>query len=237
MSSKETLRIRARSVSLGALFALAATLAFLGGSTHHPALAAVPSGPPVFSNPLVITNKYQPFQPGGIKVYRGTTGSVREVAVDLYLADARTVGGVPCRILEETAFEGGQLVEVSRNFFAQADDGTVYYFGEIVDIYEDGVVTSHEGSWLVGGPTLPSDPTDTADAPAPTVFMPATPELGDIFKQEDLFPTVDETDQVIAVDRTVRVEAGRFKGTIKILESSQLIEAPRRSGTPPASAW
>jgi len=43
------------------------------------------------------------------------------------------------------------LIEVSQNFFAQADDGTVYYFGELVDTYGGGSVVSHEGSWLLGG--------------------------------------------------------------------------------------
>ncbi len=52
--------------------------------------------------------------------------------------------------------------------------------------------------------------------------MPANPELGDTFKQEDLFPTVDETDQVIGVGQTVTVEAGQFANTIQILESSRL---------------
>src|SRR5437762_8182422 len=114
-----------------------------------PARASVPTGtpPPTFGNPLNITNRYQPFQPGGVKVYRGTKGKTRQVVVDLYRTDTRTFRlnsrNVECRILQEIAFENGQLVESSLNFFAQADDGTVYYFGEIVDIFENGVITSH----------------------------------------------------------------------------------------------
>jgi len=142
------------------------------------------------------------------------------------LSDTRTFvlngAEVSCRILQEMGFENGQLVEISLNYFAQADDGTVYYFGETVDIYKNGSIKSHEGSWLVGGPTRASDPPKTANAPAPTVFMPAHPQVGDSFKQENLFPIVDETDQVIAVGQTVTVEAGRFENTIQILESSRL---------------
>src|SRR5438094_8980171 len=98
-----------------------------------PARASVPTGtpPPTFGNPLNITNRYQPFQPGGVKVYRGTKGKTRQVVVDLYRTDTRTFRlnsrNVECRILQEIAFENGQLVESSLNFFAQADDGTVYY--------------------------------------------------------------------------------------------------------------
>jgi hypothetical protein len=211
---------RVAPLVLGLMFVLVSAVS-LG-----PARASVPTGTPTFTNPLNITNRYQPFQPGGVKVYRGTKGKTAQVVVDLYRSDTRTfvIGHttrVECRILQEIAFENGQLVESSLNFFAQADDGTVYYFGEVVDIYENGVITSHEGSWLVGGPQG-SDPRETATASVPTVFMPAIPELGDTFKQEDLFPTVDETDQVVGVGQTVTVEAGRFDDTIQILETSRL---------------
>jgi len=210
---------RVAPLVVGLIFVVASTVSL------SPASASVPSGTPTFSNPLNITNRYQPFQPGGVKVYRGTKGKAQQVVVDLYRTDTRSFRlnnrNVECHILQEIAFENGQLVESSLNFFAQADDGTVYYFGEIVDIYENGVVTSHEGSWLVGGPKG-SDPNETANAPAPTVFMPANPELGDIFKQEDLPGVVDETDAVVAVGVTVTVEAGRFENTIQILETSNL---------------
>jgi hypothetical protein len=133
---------------------------------------------------------------------------------------------VPCRIVQETEFEGGRLSEISRNFFAQADDGSVYYFGEIVDTYDNGQIVDHEGSWLVGGATDPNDPVTTADAPSPTLFMPANPEPGDTFKQEDLLPIVDETDTIRRVGETVSTPAGRMKDCLRVLETSALDPAP-----------
>src|SRR2546426_7200145 len=100
------------------------------------ARASVPTGtpPPTFSNPLNITNRYQPFQPGGVKVYRGTKGKTRQVVVDLYRTDTRTFRlnsrNVECRILQEIPFENGQRVERALNFFAQAAAGTVDSFRE-----------------------------------------------------------------------------------------------------------
>jgi len=142
------------------------------------ALATVVSPPDAtaiaatFSNPLVITNPYQPVPPAG-----------------------------------------GQLVEDSRNYFSQADDGAVYYFGEVVDEYENGVIVNHEGSWLVGGPTEPDDPPNTATASTPGLFMPGAPNVGDVFKPEDLFP------------------AGRFASAIRVLETTRL------PGEGPESKW
>ena len=126
-----------------------------------------------------------------------------------------------CRILREMSFENNQLIEISFNHFAQADDGSVYYFGEVVNIYENGVIVNHEGSWLVGGPGV-SDPPETTTATAPGLIMPGTPELGDMFKPEDLFPVVDETGTVVATGKTLRVPTGLYTDVIKIKETSQL---------------
>jgi hypothetical protein len=214
-------RCAGRSIVFGAVL-----LAAVAGVTH----ASPPVSPPTFTHPLDITNRFHPFQPGGVKVFTGRKGKSRSVIVDLYSSSTRTfhVGGadVPCRILQETEFEGGKTTEISQNYFAQADDGTVYYFGETVDGYENGVVVSHEGSWLVGGPTMPGDPPDTASASVPGVFMPGNPAVGDSFKPEDLLPVVDETGTVKALGTNVSVPAGHFGNAIRVLETSQLPDSP-----------
>jgi hypothetical protein len=208
--------------------AIALIIALSFGLTFQTELlrASVPTGTPTFSDPLDITNSYHPFQPGGVKVFQGASGRDRAVGVHVYLEEPRSFNWnnttVQCRVLREVSFENGQLVEISDNYFAQANDGTVYYFGEVVDNYEDGVVVDNDGSWLVGGPTLPSDPATTANATDPTVFMPANPEVGDVFKPEDLPPVVDETAEVERVDVSVKVPAGRFEETIRIEETSSL---------------
>jgi hypothetical protein len=214
----------ARVSATAAVVAVTCCLAL--GALAGAARADVPAGPPTFSNPLNITNRFMPFQPGGIKVLQTKASRSKEIAVDLYLDDTRTLqwkgAGVACRILREVAFEDGKLAEISDNYFAQADDGTVYYFGEVVDNYEGGVVADHGGSWLVGGPTLATDPPEAGAAQDPTVFMPGNPEVGDVFKPEDLFPLVDETGEVRRVNVRVRVPAGRFEGAIEVEESSAL---------------
>jgi hypothetical protein len=208
--------------ALSSLPVLLAGLVPLFGSAR----AEVPTGSPTFSDPLTIDNQFFPFQSGGLKEYVGSEHGTKVGQIDRYLTQTRTFRlngkNVQCRILREEAYEEGELVESSDNFFAQADDGTVYYFGEVVDIYESGVIVSHEGSWLVGGPTLPSDPPETGNAPAPAVFMPANPELGDVFKPEDLFPIVDETAEIVGVDLDVLVPAGKYDGAIEVEETSRL---------------
>jgi len=191
--------------------------------------AEVPVGPPTFSDPLTITNPYHPFPPlgdVGFKLFEVQQGHTDLNVLDLYPDETRTFVWdgtvVACRVLQEGEEEDGEILEISQNYFAQADDGTVYYFGEVVDIYEGGVIVSHEGSWLVGGPTLPTDPVETATADDPAVFMPANPEVGDTWKPEDLFPLVDETVEAVKVGTNVTVPAGKFPDTMKVQESSLL---------------
>ena len=217
---------RASRLHSGALSVLLSTLIVGLAIAFNAARAEVPTGPPKFSNPLNIDNAFFPFQPGGLKVFAGSDHGTKTGATDYYLTGTRTFRlkgkNVACRILVEEAYEDGELVERSFNYFAQADDGTVYYFGEVVDNYQNGVIVNHDGSWLVGGATLPSDPPGIGNAPKPAVFMPANPELGDVFKPEDLFPIVDETAKVVGVDLDVLVPAGKYNGAIAIEESTLL---------------
>ena len=186
----------------------------------------VPSGTPVFSDPLSIDNPYQAFVPGRVKHYERIQGNLDAEDFEICTAATRSFAwngtSVACRVLQEMSLEDGALVEISRNYFAQADDGSVYYFGEVVDIYSGGQIVSHEGSWLVGGPTDPADPPETATDSDPNVFMPAQPEPGDEYHPEDTLPVVDEEDLILKAGQKVSVPAGHFDECLQIRESSLL---------------
>lgn len=196
-----------------------------------PSLAAseVPSESPVFSSPLEITNVWFPFQVDAVKVFRGSSDDGRLVAVHTFLAATRSFAWngttVEARVVRERGFLGGQLVEESFQYVAQADDGAVYFFGEISSDFAAGQVISHEGSWLVGGASLAGDPPETAFAAHPSLSMPATLAEGDQWKSEDLFPIADCTVTVLKVGRKAKVEAGKYTGVVKVLETSQLADS------------
>ncbi len=206
-------------LSLAALVALL-LLGSFAGDPGPAARASVPSGTPVFSNPLDITNTYFPFIPGGLKVFRGKSDGEDIVVIDRYLEETRDFAWngqtITCRCLREVEFEDGELVEISNNYFAQADNGAVYYFGETVDNYEDGEIEDHEGAWLVGGPAS-GETAVTADEPA--LFMPANPEVDDQWKPENV-PALDieETDTVLSTTKKVKVPAGRFSNCLDVHE-------------------
>ena len=82
--------------------------------------------------------------------------------------------------------------------------------GEENLVFKDGEIVAHAGSWLVGGPTEPGAPVDTATATEPAVFFPGDPDIGDQWKPEDLFPVVDETVTLQAEGLSVSVPAGDY---------------------------
>lgn len=102
------------------------------------------------------------------------------------------------------------LIEISVNYFAQTQDGTVCYFGEDVDIYEDGIVVSHEGAWRAD---------DRGNAPG--IFMPADPQIGMTYQQE-FAPGVAEDRATIVKSGAATVPAGTFERTITVRDFNPL---------------
>lgn len=173
---------------------------------------------------LVIDNDFFPLSVGQQWVLQGKeqgqTIGLRITVLDETKTLFSGRRAVTTRVVEELEWEdanadglvdpGENLREVSLNYFAQTQDGTVCYFGEVVDIYEGGVVVSHEGSWRA----------DTSGN-APGIFMPAAPQPGMTFQQE-LAPGIAEDRATIVRTGTATVPAGTFADTITVRDFNPL---------------
>lgn len=180
-------------------------LAIVGLQRLDPALCAIDRG----GFTLTPTNAYFPIGVGSRWVYEGMeAGALIRLEITV-LDQIEPVGGVPTRVLEEVESADGTLVEVSRNFFAEASDGTVCYFGEAVDIYENGQIF-HDGSWRAD-----------ASGNSPGIIMPAHPRSGMTFQME-FAPGVAEDQGTIKNSGRIRVPAGSFKETIRVEEFNPL---------------
>ena len=105
-----------------------------------------------------------------------------------------------------TAWLDGRIEEIALDRFAQADDGSVWYFGEDVTDYVDGVADLAEGTWLAG-----------RDGP-PAMVMPAHPKLGDVFRVENVIGIVFEELTVTKVNQTLDGPNGPVHGAIVVDE-------------------
>ncbi len=153
---------------------------------------------------LVIDNGFFPVVVGSETVLEGVDDEGVLIRVEITVpGDTEMVAGVNTRVLVETEFEDGEIVEISRNFFAQAPDGTVCYFGEDVDNIEDGEVVNNDGSWRAG-----------ENGNRPGVIMPADPEAGMVFQQEAAPGIAEDQAEVIALGEEIDVPAGMFDDTL-----------------------
>jgi hypothetical protein len=117
------------------------------------------------------------------------------------------------RVVEEKETADGELVEISRNFFSTCrPSNDVYYFGEDVDIYENGKIVSHDGAWLAG----------RHDA-EPGIIMPESAFLlGSRYFQEIAPGVALDRAEHIAFDLELQTPAGRFEDCVKIRETTPL---------------
>lgn len=118
--------------------------------------------------------------------------------------------GIPStRIIEEREWVDGALREVSWNYYAQASDGSVCYFGEDVDIYsEDGAIV-HDGAWCALG------------ANQPGIYLPAELAVGTRFQME-VAPGIAMDEGRIVGSGPVQVPYGRFTETLRVREYNPL---------------
>jgi hypothetical protein len=159
-----------------------------------------------------IDNPFFPLPVGHRVVLEGEEGGGHLLVRITSLDEIETVAGVETRVVEEYEAKEGQVVEISRNFFAQAQEGTVCYFGEDVDIYDGaGNVSSHAGAWRAG-----------VDGNRPGIFMPPSPEVGQAFQQEIAPGIAEDQAKVIALGEATEVPAGTFEDTITMRDGSPL---------------
>jgi len=153
-------------------------------------------------------NAFFSLEPG----YQLTLEKGQERLVITVLNETKVVDGVETRIIEERETDEDELVEVSRNYYAISKrTSNVYYFGEDVDIYKNGKVASHDGSWLSG-----------VDGARFGLMMAAVPLVGARYQQEVAPKIAMDRAEIESVTETFRSPAGEFKNCVKTKETTPL---------------
>lgn len=166
-------------------------------------------------------NRFFHLDPGTRSVLAGEEDGEELEVIITALQETETISftterGVPrtvrARVIEERESEDGELVEVSRNWYARCrETGDVFYFGEEVDLYEDGEIVGSEGAWRAG-----------EDDAQPGIIMPGTFLLGARYFQEiapgEALDQADHTEMGLDVD----VPAGSFERCARVIETTPL---------------
>ncbi len=108
------------------------------------------------------------------------------------------------------AFLDGRLEETAIDFYAQADDGSVWYLGESVFDYDEaGLIITTEGTWQAG-----------LEGPA-AMIMPANPRLGDAHRPENIPGNVFEEVRITKLNQTYDGPSGPVSGVLVGTETHQ----------------
>ena len=186
-----------------------------GELCYEPTLPASLCDPASATFSLDSTNEYYPLTPGLEVILEGEEDGelIRVERVVLDDTMMLTVDGVTVEthVLEATEYVDGEIYEVARNFYVEASDGTVCYFGEDVDFYEGGVVVNNEGSWRAG-----------VDGALPGIIMAASPAVGDAYLQENA-PEIAQDQGRVTETGASRTYAGEtFTDAVVVMDINPL---------------
>jgi hypothetical protein len=158
------------------------------------------------------TNRFFILLPGHQSVFEGQDkGKTVQLTITV-LNETKLVDGVETRVVEERETLGGELVEISRNYFAiSTKTSDVFYFGEDVDSYKKGNITSHGGAWLsgVGGARF-------------GMMMPGRPLLGARYHQEVAPKVAMDRAEIVSLTESLETKAGKFENCLKTEETTPL---------------
>jgi hypothetical protein len=160
---------------------------------------------------LASTNLYYPLLVGSRVVLEGEEDDEFLRVERTVLDETEIVAGVETRVLEHREYIDGEIHEIARNFYVEASDGTVCYFGEDVEFYEDGVLVDMHGTWRAG-----------VDGAQPGIIMPASPMVGDAYFQENAPGEAIDQGRVFATGQSRTINGVPYDDLLVIYDSNPL---------------
>jgi len=152
-----------------------------------------------------IDNPYWPMAPGSRWTYRETDqeGGNQKVVVTVADRVKRVASGVTARVVRDTVIEDGKLVEDTFDWYAQDKEGNVWYLGEDTAEFENGKVSTKEGSFEAG-----------VKGAQAGIIMPARPKTGMRFRQEYLKGQAEDKGEILSTDEMAEVPFGHFRNAL-----------------------
>lgn len=140
----------------------------------------------------VAVNPYFLLIPGRTMVYKIDNEEIRVSVTD----KTRVINGVTTREVHDVVRVDGEIIEDTLDWYAQDIHGNVWYFGEISQSFEDGVLVNIDGSWTTG-----------VDMAKPGYAMKAAPVIGESYRQEFSLNNAEDGAEVISLTGEATVPA------------------------------
>jgi hypothetical protein len=151
-----------------------------------------------------IDHPYWPMKPGTRWTYReAEDGEVKEVVVVVTTQTKKIANGVTARVVRDTVRVDGSIIEDTFDWYAQDAKGNLWYLGEDTAEFEDGKITSRDGSFEAG-----------RDGALPGIMLPADPAPGMRYRQEYYKGEAEDNGEVLSTAEMAEVPAGLYRGAL-----------------------
>ncbi len=184
-----------------------------GGRCAQPGPYQLPHGSqPVRLDPddftVRIDHPYWSMRPGTVWHYteRGG-GDVADVRVAV-TERTTLIEGVRARVVHDVVRVDDEIVEDTRDWYAQDSGGTVWYLGEATREY-DGTEVSTEGSWRYG-----------RDGAQAGVILPARPRAGCGYREEYFEGEAEDQARILSTQETLRTPTGLHRAVVQTANTS-----------------
>jgi hypothetical protein len=159
-----------------------------------------------------IDNPYFPLPVGRTLVYQGVKdGQTQTDTVRVTNQTKLVAEGITARVVTDVAKHDGTVIEKTSDWYAQDDQGNVWYLGEDTAHYLANGKLDTSGSWEAG----------VNDA-EPGLIMEATPQIPDAYRQEFLSGEAEDTAWIVDRGGSVTVPYGKMKNVLTSLEATRL---------------
>ncbi|MCA9290959.1 MAG: hypothetical protein KDA25_07510 [Phycisphaerales bacterium] len=149
-------------------------------------------------------NPYFPLVPGTSTLFFSATDGAIEIIQVTVTDQTREIAGIECFEVRDTVWANGSVIEDTLDWYAQDEDGNVWYFGELTFEFEDGVLRGLEGSWE-----------HDVDGAKAGIVMFADPQIGTAYRQEWLLGEAEDCAEIEAIDDSVDVLYGSFDECVR----------------------
>ena len=164
-----------------------------------------------YSNDGIVNNPHFTLTPGTTYTYEGKTEDGKEKNIVMVTNETKEILGINATVVWDRVWLEDELTEETFDWFAQDKEGNVWYLGEDSKEFENGQVTTTEGSWEAG-----------VDGAKPGIIMESNPQVGDKYRQEFYKGHAEDQAEVVSLNETATVPFGTFTNCLKTSESTPL---------------
>ena len=196
--------------SLSATIAIAA----IGAAWSVSAAASPRTSAPVFDSTnfvAVVDNTYFPLPVGRTLVYSGIKDGQTQRDVVTVTNQTKVILGVTATVVSDVADHDGTILERTSDWYAQDEQGNVWYLGEDTVHYLPNGKGDTSGSWEAG-----------VNGAQAGIIMEANPQIPDAYRQEFLAREAEDTAWIVNLGGVVSVPYGKVRNVLTTLEATRL---------------